>query len=69
MEHPQRDLPLPFSLVPLMLAFAILLPTRLIMRKSLIQHLEQRGVRVRPAHHPLSSQRAPGTAFQSQLCY
>lgn len=51
---PHGDLSLPFSLVPLITGFAIPLPARLIMRKSLIQHLEQRGVQVRPDPHPLS---------------
>lgn len=51
---PHRDLPLPFSLVPSHHRLWHPLPTRLIMRKSLIQHLEQRGVQVRLDRHPLS---------------
>lgn len=36
----------PSTQSPLIMTFVTLLPSRLIMRKSLIQHLQQRGVQV-----------------------
>lgn len=72
MACPRGDLPLPF-LVPSHRGLCHPLPTRLIMRKSLIHHLEQRGVQVRLDLHALSKWviHSVGLAQRSseQLCY